>query len=88
MDLHQGDVVRLTNFEHHNDNGRFRLRAPKKKVFVVMILGVEEKDPKDVGGLLDCQKAFFDIVEQVKKPMGEQDRPLIESELTSVVVKG
>jgi len=43
-----GDMLRLRNFSYYSEDGsRFDYTAPKSKVFIAVLLGVEEKDGTD-----------------------------------------
>ena len=62
LDLHDGDIIRLTsvknNFAPTGNMGLIStsFKAPKGKVFVAVLLGVEPKDgsaPLDLDGVLD-----------------------------------
>jgi len=39
-----GDVVRLTHFVHHEPTLQTTWKAPKGKVFLAVLIGVENKD--------------------------------------------
>jgi hypothetical protein len=44
--MEPGAVIRLTHFQHHHRAAQISAtyKAPKGKVFVALVLGVEEKD--------------------------------------------
>ena len=51
-----GDVIRLTHFVHHNPNMQMTYKAPKGKVFLAVLIGVENKDGSDPADPLDLLK--------------------------------
>jgi hypothetical protein len=82
MDLMQGNIIRLTHFEHTTENGsRVRYKAPKDQVFVLALLGEEPKLPKEQCELYDVEKAVKDIAS------GQSDQTVLPGDLTSMVVK-
>ena len=51
-----GDVVRLTHFVHHEPNMRSTWKAPKDKVYLAVLIGVENKDGSNPANPLDLMK--------------------------------
>ena len=45
--MNPGDVIRLTHFMHYETDAQFTYKAPKDKVFLAVLLGVENKDGTD-----------------------------------------
>ena len=51
-----GDVVRLTHFVHHEPSLQTTWKAPKGKVFLAVLIGVENKDGSEPANPLDLMK--------------------------------
>lgn len=52
-----GDVIRLTYFRHYDSPAaQFDYRAPKDKVFLAVLIGVENKDGSDPADPLELLK--------------------------------
>ena len=51
-----GDVIRLTHFVHYNPNMQMTYKAPKGKVFLAVLIGVENKDGSDPADPLELLK--------------------------------
>ena len=80
LELHQGGIVRLTNFECYADDGvtRIKWKAPKGKVFICMLMGLEEKKITKEG---DC----LEILKVAKSIVNEESQEKIDGEISSVV---
>ena len=51
-----GDVVRLTHFMHYEPSLQTHWKAPKGKVFLAVLIGVENKDGSDPVDPLDLME--------------------------------
>ena len=51
-----GDVVRLTHFMHYEPNLQTHWKAPKDKVYLAILIGVENKDGSNPANPLDLLK--------------------------------
>ena len=49
-----GDVIRLTHFANYSPGWISHWKAPKKQVFVAVILGVENKDGTEPLNVIDA----------------------------------
>lgn len=61
LDLETGDCVRVGYFVHNDGVAQLSYKAPKGKVFVLCLLGVEPKDTRDASALLDTKGAFREL---------------------------
>ena len=85
--LHQGNLIRITNFETISEDGKTKVRykAPKGKVFVAVVLGSEDKTVHEEKDLLPVEKCFTQINKAMKsKTTKLEDIPEIESTVTSI----
>ena len=51
--MRPGDVVRLTHFMHHEPGLQTHWKAPKDRVFLAVLIGVENKDGSEPANPLD-----------------------------------
>ena len=51
--MRPGDVVRLTHFVHYEPSLQSTWKAPKGKVFLAVLIGVENKDGSEPANPLD-----------------------------------
>ena len=56
--MNNGDVIRLTHFQDYRPSLITNWKAPKDKVFLAVLIGVENKDGNDP---LDPMKALQDL---------------------------
>ena len=54
--MRPGDVVRLTHFVHHEPDLQSTWKAPSSKVFLAVLIGVENKDGSEPANPLDLMK--------------------------------
>jgi hypothetical protein len=55
-DVGTGSVVTPTNFTHHTPNLQLSFKAPKGKKFVMLLLGVQDKDDQQPLDVIDVMK--------------------------------
>jgi hypothetical protein len=78
-----GDIMRLRSMTHYHPPVAYNAQrkpvgilssgytAPKGKVFVMVILGVESKEPKTEEETIDVEAAM-DLLGWIRKPMPEK----------------